>query len=299
MESSTLVSATTRTELARDQPRRGAGFSRRVLATGSGRIGASIILVLLLIAAFGPSLSPYDPYTLAVAERLQPPSRQHWFGTDEFGRDILTRIIHGSRITLLIGTISVAIGFAVGAPLGLIAGYFGRKADMVIGVVTDILLAFPNFLLALAIVSALGPSLQNAMIAVGVRTVPLFTRLVRASTIAMREREFVAAAQASGAGRLRIIGRHIAPNILSPIIVLASLEFPAAVLVAAGLSFLGLGAQPPSPEWGSMLVGARVYLRTASWVVNAPGLAIMITVLGFNLLGNALRDILDPRLRRA
>ena len=299
MASSTLASATTRTALTPSRPRRGPGVTRRLLATSAGRTGASVILLLLLIAAFGPALTPHDPYDIAVTERLQPPSSRHWLGTDEFGRDILARIIQGSRITLLIGTISVVIGFAVGGPLGLVAGYFGRRVDMAISVVTDILLAFPNFLLALAIVSALGPSLQNAMIAVGVRTVPLFTRLVRASTIAMREREFVVASRASGAGRLRIISRHIAPNILAPIIVLASLEFPAAVLVAAGLSFLGLGAQPPSPEWGSMLVGARVYLRTAPWAVNAPGIAIMITVLGFNLLGNALRDTLDPRLRRA
>lgn len=269
------------------------------MKTSTGFIGGSIILLLLLVALAGPFLAPYDPYELAVMDRLQPPSADHWFGTDEFGRDILTRIIYGSRITLMIGVVSVAIGLVVGGAMGIIAGFFGGRVDMVISVFTDILLAFPNFLLALAIISALGPSLENAMIAVGIRTVPLFSRLVRASTIATREYEYVVAARTSGAGQFRIILRHIAPNILASIIVLASLEFPAAVLVAAGLSFLGLGAQPPSPEWGSMLVGARELIRTASWAVNAPGFAIMITVLGFNLLGNALRDTLDPRLRRS
>ena len=278
--------------------RRRPGLLRQVLGKGSGRIGMTIVVILVLVAAVGPAIVPADPYQMAVGERLRPPSSAHWFGTDEFGRDILARIVHGSRITLFIGLISVAIGLAVGTPLGLLAGYFGRRVDLVISVVTDIMLAFPNFLLALAIVSALGPSLRNAMIAVGIRTVPLFTRLVRASTIAVREREFVTAARAAGPRNVRILSRHIAPNIVAPIIVLASLEFPAAVLVAAGLSFLGLGAQPPSPEWGSMLVGGRLYLRSAPWAINVPGIAIMITVLGFNLLGNALRDTLDPRLRQ-
>jgi peptide/nickel transport system permease protein len=269
-----------------------------VLRTSAGIVGGAIILLLVLTALFGPLLVPYDPFAMAVRDRLQPPSAQHWFGTDEFGRDILTRVVYGARITLMVGAVSVAIGLTVGGLLGLVAGYFGGKIDLVISVVTDVLLAFPNFLLALAIISALGPSLENAMIAVGVRTVPLFSRLVRASTIATREREYVTAARTIGAVRWRVILRHVLPNIVASVIVLASLEFPAAVLVAAGLSFLGLGAQPPSPEWGSMLVGARELIRTAPWAVNAPGFAIMLTVLGFNLLGNALRDTLDPRLRR-
>lgn len=235
---------------------------------------------------------------MAIANRLQPPSAAHVIGTDEFGRDVLTRLIYGSRITLLIGTVSVSIGCLFGIPLGMLAGYLGRRVDATISVVTDMLLAFPNFLLALAIVSVLGPGLRNVIIAVGVRTVPIFTRLVRASTIALREHDYVVAARALGAGNGRIFRSHILPNVLAPIVVLVSLEFPAAVLVGAGLSFLGLGAQPPSPEWGTMLVGARQYLSTAPWMVNAPGVAIMVTVLGFNLLGNALRDTLDPRLRQ-
>lgn len=296
MASSTLASATV------NAPTRVRQFNQsvpvRVLRTSSGLVGGAIILFLILVAVLGPFLTPYDPFAMDVRGRLQPPSAEHWFGTDEFGRDILTRIVAGARLTFMIGGVSVAIGLTIGGLLGLVAGYFGGKIDLVISVFTDILLAFPNFLLALAIVSALGPSLENAMIAVGVRTVPLFSRLVRASTIASREREYVTAALTIGAVRWRVILRHVLPNILASIIVLASLEFPAAVLVAAGLSFLGLGAQPPSPEWGSMLVGARELIRTAPWAVNAPGFAIMLTVLGFNLLGNALRDTLDPRLRR-
>jgi peptide/nickel transport system permease protein len=296
MASSTLASATV------DAPSRALRFNRsapaRLLRSSSGLVGGAIILFLLIVALVGPLVLPYDPVAMDVRNRLQAPSAQHWFGTDEFGRDILTRVVYGARITFMIGAVSVAIGLTIGGSLGLVAGYFGGKLDLVISVVTDILLAFPNFLLALAIVSALGPSLENAMIAVGVRTVPLFSRVVRANTIATREHEYVTAARTIGAERSRIILRHVLPNIVASVIVLASLEFPAAVLVAAGLSFLGLGAQPPSPEWGSMLVGARELIRTAPWAVNAPGFAIMLTVLGFNLLGNALRDTLDPRLRR-
>lgn len=270
---------------------------RRLFSTPSGRIGAVVCLALIGVALIGPFVAPYNPDAMAISSRLQPPSRIHLLGTDEFGRDVLTRLIYGSRITLMIGTVSVTIGCLLGIPLGMLAGYFGKRVDAVISVLTDMLLAFPNFLLALAIVSVLGPGLRNVIIAVGIRTVPIFTRLVRASTIALREHDYVVAAQALGARSGRIFQRHILPNVLAPIVVLVSLEFPAAVLVGAGLSFLGLGAQPPSPEWGTMLVGARQYLSTAPWMVNAPGLAIMITVLGFNLVGNALRDTLDPRLR--
>ena len=252
------------------------------------------MLALALIAVFAPLLTPYDPYEMTVAQRLRPPSTEHWMGTDEFGRDILTRLVHGARITFQIGLISVAVGFLVGAPLGLLAGYAGRKVDLVISALTDILLAFPNFLLALAIVSALGPSLENAMIAVGVRTVPLFTRLVRASTIATRDLEFVTAARTVGAGHLRVLARHITPNILAPVIILATLEFPAAVLVAAGLSFLGLGAQPPAPEWGAMVNDGRPFLLTAPQLMIYPGLAISVVVIAFNVLGDGLRDLLDP-----
>jgi peptide/nickel transport system permease protein len=275
------------------------GVLRRLLAHPSGRIGVAIVFALLVIAAVGPRLTRFGPYAMAISDRLHPPSAQHWFGTDEFGRDILTRIVYGTRITLMIGAISVGIGCAIGGPLGMFAGYLGRRFDLAVGVVTDIMLAFPNFLLALAIVATLGPSLRNAMIAVGIRTVPVFTRIVRANAMAVRQREFIAAARASGASHLRVVVRHLLPNILAPVIVLASLEFPAAVLIAAGLSFLGLGAQPPLPEWGSMLVGGRQYLGTAPWAINTPGIAIMITVLGFNLLGNALRDTFDVRIRRA
>ena len=263
----------------------------------SGRIGGAIALLLLAVAAIGPTLYPVDPYRMAVGQRLRPPSAQHPMGTDEFGRDLLARVIHGSRISLRVGLISVAIGGLIGAALGLAAGLGGRATDLTISALVDVMLAFPGFLLALAIVATLGPSLENAMIAIGIRRVPVFVRVVRAGVLSLRTSEFVLAARALGAVPLRVSTLHVLRNVAPTVIVLATLQFPEALLVSAGLSFLGLGAQPPLPEWGALLKSARVYLTRAPWLVNFPGLAILITVLGLNLLGNALRDVLDPRLK--
>jgi peptide/nickel transport system permease protein len=269
----------------------------RLGASWSGRIGLAIALLLVAVAAFGPTLYPVDPYRMAIGQRLRPPSAQHVLGTDEFGRDLLARIIHGSRISLRVGLISVGIGGLAGTALGLAAGLGGRKADLAIGGLVDVMLAFPGFLLALAIVATLGPSLENAMIAIGIRRVPVFVRVVRAGVLQLQSSEFVLAARALGANPLRVSIRHVLQNVAPTLIVLATLQFPEALLVSAGLSFLGLGAQPPLPEWGALLTSSRVYLARAPWLVNFPGLAILVTVLGLNLLGNALRDVLDPRLR--
>lgn len=270
---------------------------RRFFRRPEAVVGSGILIALVLCAVFAPVLAPFDPLDQNIRSRLQPPSSDHILGTDEFGRDVASRIIYGARVTLAVGFISVGIALIIGTVLGLLAGYLRGWADLVIGAVTDVLLSFPSFLLALGIVAVLGPSLENAMIAVGIRGVPLFTRLVRSETLAIGSREFIQASNALGATNIRILWRHILPNAVPSLLVLVTLQFPIAVLTAAGLSFLGLGAQPPSPEWGAQLVSARVYLRSAPWLVNYPGLAILFTVIGFNLLGNALRDALDPRNR--
>ena len=270
---------------------------KRLCRSWSGRVGLAIAAALILVAAVGPLLYPADPYKMAVAQRLKAPSAIHPLGTDEFGRDLLARIIHGSRITLRVGFISVGIAGILGTILGLLAGLGGRRVDLLIGAMVDVMLAFPGFLLALAIVAALGPSLENAMIAIGIRRVPIFVRVVRAGVQQVATSEFVLAARSLGAGTLRVASSHVLRNVAPTLIVLATLQFPEAILLSAGLSFLGLGAQPPLPEWGALLSGARVYLVRAPWLVNFPGAAILLSVLGLNLLGNALRDVLDPRLR--
>ncbi len=279
-----------------DRPRARRSALARLARSWSGRIGGAIALLLLGVAALGPTLYPVDPYRMAVARRLRPPSATHPLGTDEFGRDLLARIVHGSRISLRVGLISVGIGGLLGTALGLAAGLGGRRADLAIGALVDVMLAFPGFLLALAIVATLGPSLENAMIAIGIRRVPVFVRVVRAGVQQVRTSEFVLAARALGAAPWRVATLHVLRNVAPTLVVLATLQFPEALLVSAGLSFLGLGAQPPLPEWGALLTSARVYLARAPWLVNFPGLAILVTVLGLNLLGNALRDVLDPRL---
>ena len=273
------------------------GFIRKLFRKPAARIGGSIFLLLFVFSIAGPYLVPYDVFRVDPVNRLLPPGVDHWFGTDELGRDILSRVIFGSRYILLIGFISVSIAAGGGILLGLIAGTGSRWADMVIMRFVDVMLGFPYILLLLAVISVLGPSLWKSMIAVGIAGIPGFARIVRGEVLAVKQEEYVEAMRALGAGHMRIMFQTVLPNVLSPIIVVASLTMPLAVLTAAALSFLGLGAQPPIPEWGAMLVNARTFIRTAWWVPAAPGFAIFVSILGLNLLGNAMRDVLDPRDR--
>ena len=259
--------------------------------------GGIIILFYLAVAAFAPWLAPYDPYEINLDNRMHSPSLDHWMGTDDKGRDILSRIIYGSRLSMGVGFASVLFGAVFGIVLGLVAGYYGRWVDSIVMRIIDVMLAFPGILLALAIISALGPSLINVTIAVGVFSVPLFARIVRGSTLEVKKLEYIDAIRSLGARDITIIFIHILPNILSPIIVQGSLRLATAILSAAGLSFLGLGAQPPSPEWGTMLSSGRDFLFSAPYMALFPGLAISILVLGFNIFGDGLRDALDPRMK--
>ncbi len=258
-------------------------------------VGVFIVVFLLFLAAFAPLLTSHDPIVGILADRNMPPSAEHFLGTDSQGRDIMARIMYGALISVEIGVISVGIAMLAGTFLGIISGYYGKWVDMLVMRFIDIMLAFPAVLLALAIVAILGPSLQNAMIAVGIVNVPFFARIVRSSVLSVKEMEYIEAARAIGCNDVQIIFRHILPNCLAPIIVQATMTVGTAILEAAGLSFLGLGAQPPTPEWGAMLADSKNYLRQAPWSVTFPGLAIMITVLGFNLFGDGLREALDPK----
>ncbi|MGO0305276.1 nickel transporter permease [Endozoicomonas acroporae] len=262
-------------------------------------LGLLIITLVVLAAIFADVIADYETVVIAqnLSDRLQGPSAQYWLGTDEFGRDIFARIIHGTRVSLMVGVLSVAIAIVMGGGLGAVAGYYGGKIDNVIMRVMDIFLAVPSILLAIAIVSALGANLMNLMLAIAISSVPTYARVVRASVLTIRDQEFIEAARAIGASDLRIIFRHIIPNCLSPVIVQGALGVAGAILSTAGLSFIGLGIQPPEPEWGAMLAGGRQYLRHAWHVTTFPGLTIMITILALNLLGDGLRDALDPRLK--
>jgi peptide/nickel transport system permease protein len=261
-------------------------------------VGGYVILFYLLVAIFAPLLAPYDPYHIELVNKLKPPSAEHWMGTDDKGRDVLSRLIVGTRLSLSVGFVAVFIGAFFGIVLGLFAGYYGKWVDTIIMRVIDVLLAFPGILLALAIVSALGPSLINVMIAIGVFSIPMFARIVRGSTLSIKKLEYIDAIRSLGASDLRIIFVHIFPNILSPIIVQATLRLATAILSAAGLSFLGLGAQPPLPEWGAMLSNGRDFLFTVPYLALFPGLAISTLVIGFNVFGDGLRDALDPRMKQ-
>lgn len=260
-----------------------------------GILGAFLLFFFILLAVFADLITPYDPYTQNLVERLLPPSPKHFFGTDYAGRDIFTRIIYGARISLTVGFISVFFALSFGVFLGLISGYFGGLWDVLIMRLIDIMLAFPTILLAIGIVAVLGPKLENTMIAVGIVSIPTFARIVRASVLSVKEKDFIVATKAVGVSTGKILLKHILPNIVAPIIVQATLGIGSAILEAAGLSFLGLGAKPPTPEWGAMLSESRQYLRTAPWTVVFPGLAIMMLVLAFNLFGDALRDVFDPK----
>ena len=255
-----------------------------------------ILAAIWLIALFAPLVATHEPLKQS-ADLLQPPSTSHWMGTDEFGRDLFSRIVYGGRISLSVGIIAVTIAVLVGSTLGLMSGYVGGLIDTAIMRFIDGLMAFPSIILAILIMAVLGPSLVNLMIAVGISAVPWYARTVRGSTLQVKQTQYVESSQAVGAGTLRIMRRHILPNVAAPIIVLGTLGMATSILAIAGLSFLGLGARPPSPEWGAMLSSARTYMGRAGWYATFPGLAIMISVLAMNIIGDALRDILDPRLR--
>jgi peptide/nickel transport system permease protein len=259
--------------------------------------GAGLIVLVALLALLADGIAPYDPIEMKVVDALKRPSAAHPFGTDRFGRDVLSRTIYGSRIALGVALSSIALAFVAGTALGLVGGYVGGWPDLLIGRVMDVLFSFPTLILAIGIAAMLGPGLNNAALAIAVVYVPLFSRVARGPVIAEREKDHVAAAQGLGAGWPRIVFRHILPNVLAPLIVQASVSLAFAILIEASLSYLGLGTQPPDPSWGTMLNEGRTYLETAPWMSIFPGLAIMLAVFGFNLLGDGLRDTLDPQLR--
>jgi len=273
------------------------GALRRLTRHRGALLGLVILAALALMALAAPWLSPRDPIKTSPREALQAPGSQFLLGSDQFGRDVASRALHGARISLTVGLIAVAIAVALGTPVGLLSGYYGGRVDGFVMRVVDVLLAFPGILLALAIVSVLSPGLNNVMIAVGLAAVPNYARLVRASVLTAREQLYVEAARALGSRDLGIVARYILPNVVAPLIVTATLGLGTAILSAAALSFLGLGSQPPQPEWGRMLSEGRDYLREAWWISTVPGVGIMLTVLAMNLVGDGLRDVLDPRLK--
>lgn len=259
--------------------------------------GLGVLILLTFMAIFADLIAPYDYYKQDLANAFIPPGKVHLFGTDEFGRDIFSRVVYGARISLQVGFLAVGISVIAGGILGAISGFYGGKIDNLIMRVMDVLLAIPSLLMSIAIAAALGPGLFNLMIAVGISSIPSYARIVRASVLSISKMEFIEAAKAAGSSDTRIIFKHIIPNSLAPIIVQATLGVAGAILTAAGLSFIGLGIQPPIPEWGGMLSGSREYIRDYSYMTIFPGLAIMITILALNLLGDGLRDALDPKLK--
>ncbi|WP_283610395.1 ABC transporter permease [Faecalispora anaeroviscerum] len=273
---------------------------RRMRRNKLAMVGLVIVSILIVVALFASQIADYNTIAIKqnVVERLQGPSAEHWAGTDEFGRDIFARLVHGARISLLVGVVAVCIALITGGTLGAIAGYFGGTVDNVIMRIMDIFLSIPILLLAIMIVAAMGSSMTNLMIAIGLASMPTFARIVRASVLSVKDQEFVEAARAIGAKNNHIILRHIMPNCLSPIIVQATLRVATAILSTASLSFISLGIQAPAPEWGAMLASGRAYIRDAPHIVIIPGLLIMITILALNLLGDGLRDALDPKLKR-
>lgn len=287
---------------------------RRFLESELNLVGLAIVATLAFVVVFAEPvrtslfgllgdpvtvqpfrLAPYDPTEQALRNRLQPPSPAHPLGTDTLGRDLLSRLLVGARISMSIGVVVVSISLAIGTTVGVVSGFMGGWVDEALMRLVDVLLAFPGILLALVVAGILGPSLENVMIALAIVGWTNYARIVRGSVLSVKNREFVQASRLIGLSRSRLVGRHVVPHVVSPVVVLATLDMGYVILATAGLSYLGLGAQPPTPEWGTMLAGGRNHLRTAWWIVNFPGVAIMITVLGFNLLGDGLRDVLDPR----
>ncbi|GIW34917.1 nickel transporter permease [Meiothermus sp.] len=269
---------------------------RRFLRNPGGLIGLFLLVLLVLVALLAPLIAP-DPISQNIAQRLQPPSVEHWLGTDQLGRDVWARVAHGAGISLRVGFGVVILAVLLGVLVGLLAGTLGGAWDNLLMRLTDIFFAFPSLILAMAIAAALGPNLNNTIVAVALVSWPIYARLVRANVLALREREFVEAARALGAPQSRLMLRHLLPNTLTPVFVQASFDVGGAILTAAGLSFIGFGAQPPTPEWGAMVSETRSYIAEAIWAPTAPAIGILLTVLAFNLLGDALRDVLDPRGR--
>ena len=267
------------------------GFARNRLAM----LGLALVLLLVLVAVLAPWIAPYPPTIGELSERLQPPSAQHWFGTDDQGRDILSRLIHGSRVTLYVVLLVAVLAAPVGLLVGTAAGYAGGWVDAVLMRITDIFLAFPRLILALAFVAALGPGIENAVIAIAITSWPPYARIARAETLTIRQADYINAVKLLGAGPARIVLRHVMPMCLPSVIVRVTLDMAGIILTAAGLGFLGLGAQPPMPEWGAMIAAGRAYVLDQWWVAAAPGAAIFVVSLAFNLLGDGLRDALDPK----
>jgi peptide/nickel transport system permease protein len=270
---------------------------RRFRRAPGALVGAGVVTAIVLLALFAPLLAPSDPLAQHVAQGAQAPAGGHWFGTDKLGRDVFARILYGARISIRIGFVAVGLAITAGTLIGLIAGYAGKRLDGALMGAMDVMLAFPSIILAIAITTILGPSINNLMLAVGIVYVPQYARLARSSVLAVKEHEYVEAARAIGARTPAILARHVLPNILAPLLVQATLGIATAELEAAGLSYLGLGARPPAPEWGAMLNDARDYWLSAPWALIFPGVSITVLVLGFNLLGDGLRDALDPRQR--
>lgn len=270
---------------------------RRFLRSRTGLLGALVLITVTLCAVFAAQIAPYSPTRQNFLDEKEPPSREHLMGTDEFGRDVFSRVIWGAQASLLAGAVAASIALVIGLVLGMLAAFYGGALDNVTMRAMDIILAFPYILLAIAVVAILGPGLVNAMIAIGIVYVPYYARVVRGSVLSVRAREYVEAARALGAADHRVMLQHVLPNALAPVIVQTTLNVGTAIIDTAGLSFLGLGTQPPTPDWGNMLAGGRSYVIDAPWIATFPGLAILVTVLAFNLMGDALRDAFDPRLR--
>ncbi|MDQ8021322.1 MAG: ABC transporter permease [Moraxellaceae bacterium] len=303
MAATTMTTTTANVAAYDGTPRSSSQALRQNLARGARRLtrnpltvaGLVVVLGLLLLAAFAPWIATHDPFAQNLSKTLQAPGAEHWFGTDEYGRDIFSRLVHGSRITLyIISLVTIVVG-PIGLAVGVISGYFGGWVDTVFMRITDIFISFPGLVLALAFVAALGPGLDHAIIAIALTAWPPIARLARAETLSLRKADFVVAVQLQGASSLRILVRHIAPMCLSSVIVRLTMNMAGVILTAAGLGFLGLGAQPPIPEWGAMISSGRRYMMECWWLVAMPGAAIMMVSLAFNLLGDGLRDVLDPR----
>ena len=271
---------------------------KRLSRNAFAMFGLVLLAVIVIVALFAGQIAPYDPNVQDYSSAMQPPSRSHWLGTDNFGRDILSRVIYGAQISLRLGLFGTLIGASIGSALGAIAGYFGGWVDTLIMRLLDVQMAFPGILLAIIVIAILGPSEINVIFAIGIFSLPTFARVIRGSFLVLREQDFVLAARAVGAGSNRILYRHLLPNSLSPILVLSTIRLGTAILTAASLGFLGLGVKPPAPEWGTMLSEGRNFMQLAPHIAIFPGLAILITVVALNLLGDGLRDAIDPRTRK-